>query len=51
MLMENLFQILFVSQIQRSTIYSWIKENQNNNNKKREVNLKNFRAFEKKLLI
>lgn len=37
-------------QIPRSTIYSWIKESQNNNGKKKEVNLRNFRSLEKKVI-
>ena len=47
---ESVLNIVSDSQIPRSTIYSWIKENQNNNSsKKKEVNLRNFRAFEKKV--
>lgn len=46
---ESVSDIVTASQIPRSTIYSWIKENQNNNGKKNEVNLRNFRALEKKV--
>ncbi len=47
---ESIENIVTASQIPRSTIYSWIKENQNsNNNKMKEVNLRNFRAPEKKI--
>lgn len=47
---ESVASIVAVSQIPRSTIYSWIKENQNSNtSKKKEVNLRNFRALEKKV--
>lgn len=47
---ESVSNIVVDSQIPRSTIYSWIKENQNeNSSKKKEVNLRNFRAFEKKV--
>lgn len=47
---ESVSDIVIDFQIPRSTIYSWIKENQNSNNgKKKEVNLKNFRALEKKV--
>ena len=47
---EAVSDIIADSKVPRSTIYSWIKENQNNNsNKKKEVNLRNFRALEKKV--
>lgn len=46
---ESVSDIVTYSQIPRSTIYSWIKEDQNNNGKKKEVNLRNFRALEKKV--
>lgn len=46
---ESVSDIVAYSQIPRSTIYSWIKENQNNNGKKKEVNLRNFWALEKKV--
>jgi len=47
---EAVSKIVADSQIPRSTIYSWIKGNQNNNsNKNKEVNLKNFRALERKV--
>lgn len=47
---ESVSKIVADSQIPRSTIYSWIKENQNNNsNKNKEVSLKNFRALERKV--
>lgn len=47
---ESVSDIVSNSQIPRSTIYSWIKENQNSNtSKKKEVNLRNFRALEKKV--
>ena len=47
---ESVANIIVDSQIPRSTIYSWIKENQNNNSsKKKEVTLRNFRALEKKV--
>ena len=46
---ESVSDIATASQIPRSTIYSWIKEDQNNNGKKKEVNLRNFRALEKKV--
>ena len=47
---ESVSKIVVDSQIPRSTIYSWIKENQNNNSsKKKEVNLRNFRVLEKKV--
>lgn len=47
---ETVANIVADSQIPRSTIYSWIKENQNkNSSKKKEVNLRNFRALEKKI--
>lgn len=46
---ESVLDIATASQIPRSTIYSWIKENQNNNGKKKEVNLRNFRVLEKKV--
>lgn len=47
---ESVANIIVNSQIPRSTIYSWIKEYQNNNSsKKKEVNLRNFRALEKKV--
>ncbi|MCD7872503.1 MAG: IS3 family transposase [Clostridiales bacterium] len=42
--------MVFNSKIPRSTIYSWIKEKQSSNtSKKKEVNLRNFRALEKKV--
>lgn len=46
---ESVSDIVSNCQIPRSTIYSWIKEDQNNNGKKKEVNLRNFRALEKKV--
>lgn len=47
---ESIASIVTDSQIPRSTIYSWIKENQNNNSsKKKKINLRNFRALEKKV--
>lgn len=47
---ESVSDIVVDSQIPRSTIYFWIKENQNNNSsKKKEVNSRNFRALEKKV--
>lgn len=47
---ESVLDIVAYSQIPRSTIYSWIKENQNSNtSKKKEVNLRNFRVLEKKV--
>ena len=46
---ESVSDIVTNSQIPRSTIYSWIKENQNNTTKKKEVNLRNFRTLEKKV--
>lgn len=46
---ESVLDIVAYSQIPRSTIYSWIKEDHNNNGKKKEVNLRNFRALEKKV--
>lgn len=47
---ESVLDIATTSQIPRSTIYSWIKENQNSDtSKKKEVNLRNFRALEKKV--
>lgn len=47
---ESVSDIFTASQIPRCTIYSWIKENQNiNTSKKEEVNLRNFRALEKKV--
>ena len=46
---ESVLDIVTASQIPRSTIYSWIKEDQNNNGKKKEINLRNFRALEKKV--
>ena len=47
---ESVGNIVVDSQIPRSTVYSWIKENQNNNSsKKKEVNLRNYRALEKKI--
>lgn len=49
---ESVLDIVAYSQIPRSTIYSWIKENQNSNTiKKKKVNLRNFRVLEKKLLV
>lgn len=47
---ESVSDIVADFQIPRSTIYSWITENQNSNtSKKKEVNLRNFRALEKKI--
>ena len=47
---ESVSDIVADFQIHRSTIYSWITENQNSNtSKKKEVNLRNFRALEKKI--
>ncbi len=46
---KSVSDIVAKTQIPRSTIYSWIKESQNNNGKKKEVNLRNFRALEKKI--
>ncbi len=47
---ESVSDIVTETQIPRSTIYSWIKESQNNNGKKKEVNLRNFRTLEKKVV-
>ena len=48
---ESVLDIVAYSQIPRSTIYSWIKENQNSDtSKKKEVNLRNFRTLEKKVI-
>lgn len=47
---ESVSVIVADSQIPRSTIYSWIKANQNSDNgKKKEVNSRNFHALEKKV--
>lgn len=46
---ESVSDIVTASQIPRSTIYSWIKENQINHGKKKEVNSRDFRALEKKI--
>ncbi len=46
---ESVSDIVSDYQIPRSTIYSWIKENQNNYGKTKKVNLRNFRALEKKV--
>lgn len=47
---ESVSDIVANSQIPRSTIYSWIKENQNSDtSKKKEVNLRDFRTLEKKV--
>ena len=48
---ESVLDIVAYSQIPRSTIYSWINENQNSDtSKKKEVNLRNFRTLEKKVI-
>lgn len=46
---KSVSDIVAETQIPRSTIYSWIKESQNNNPEKKKVNLRNFRALEKKV--
>ncbi len=47
---ESVANIVTASKIPRSTIYSWIKVNQNSGNgKMKEVNSRNFHALEKKI--
>ena len=47
---ESVLDIAADSQVPRSTIYAWIKENQNSNSdKKKEVNLNDFRSLERKI--
>ena len=47
---ESVTDIVADSQVPRSTIYAWIKENQNSNSdKKKEVNLNDFRSLERKV--